>query len=210
MRITNFRPRQSKEAAHLVADALANEPLNVYMVPDAKRRVLPTLIHFREALRLITPAQAARVAVHDGRIIGLALWANIIAHETYNPIDPRLARVTGKLHRRMGDAWPHLVAVHTALRPVLEGETGWLLSTLAAHPDHQNIGIEDALLRDGLSEADLDGATVSVLASTPNEVQSLRQHGFEITEIIDELLPGAPTLWKLKRPALSTAPHPAA
>jgi ribosomal protein S18 acetylase RimI-like enzyme len=90
----------------------------------------------------------------------------------------------------MGDAWPHLVAVHTALRPVLEGETGWLLSTLAAHPDHQNIGIEDALLRDGLSEADLDGETVSTLASAPNKAQPLRQHGFEIPEMIDEFLVG--------------------
>ncbi|MGW2091509.1 hypothetical protein [Promicromonospora sukumoe] len=207
MRITDFRPRQSKEAARLVAEVLADELLSIYMVPDAKRRALPTLIHFREALRLITPAQAARVAVQDGRIIGLALWENVIAHETYNPIDPRLARVTGKLHRRMGDAWPHLVTVHTALRPVLEGETGWLLNTLAVHPDHQNIGIEDALMRDGLSEADLDGETVSALASTSEEVESLRQHGFEITETIDELLPGAPTLWKLRRPALRAAPH---
>lgn len=210
MRITDFRPRQSKEAARLVADALADDPLSVYMVPDTKRRALPTLIHFREALRLITPASAARVAVQDGQIIGLALWENVIAHETYNPIDPRLARVTGKLHRRMGDAWPHLVAVHTALRPVLEGETGWLLSALAVHPDHQNIGIKDALMRDGLSEADLDGETVAALASTPGEVTSFRQHGFVITETIDKLLPGAPTLWKLRRPALSAAPHPPA
>ncbi|MFI2489047.1 hypothetical protein ACH47X_19210 [Promicromonospora kroppenstedtii] len=65
---------------------------------------LPTLIHFREALRLITPAQAARVAVQDRQMIGLA----------------------------------------------------------------RNIGIEDALLRDGLSEADLNDETVSALASTPD------------------------------------------
>ena len=105
--ITDFRPRQSKEAARLVVDALADDPLAVYAVPDTERRRLPHLIHFRASLRMIMPAQAARVAVQDGRIIGLAFWGNVMANETYDPIDPRLARATGRLERRIGDAWPY-------------------------------------------------------------------------------------------------------
>ncbi|GAA2240461.1 hypothetical protein GCM10010413_48030 [Promicromonospora sukumoe] len=210
MRITDFRPRQSKEAARLVAAATTDDPLTIYMVPDAKRRALPTLIHFREALRLITPAQAARVAVQDGRIIGLCHWVNVMKNETHEPIDPRLAHVTGRLERRIGDAWAHLVAVHTALRPVFEGETGWILSALAVHPDHQGVDIDGALLRDGLAEADLDGQPVSLLATAPEEIGFCRQHGFEITETIDELLPGAPPIWKMRRPAVRAGHLPTA
>lgn len=46
-----------------MADALADDPLWVYAVPDTGRRRLPHLIRLRSALRMITPTQAARVAV---------------------------------------------------------------------------------------------------------------------------------------------------
>ena len=74
MRITDFRPRQSKEAAQIAAAAFADDPLWTHTLPDPERRRLPHLIMLGTALRRIGPPQVARVALDGDRIIGFSSW----------------------------------------------------------------------------------------------------------------------------------------
>lgn len=206
MRITDFRPRQSKEAAQIAAAAFADDPLWSHTLPDPERRRLPHLIMLRAMLHNVQPPHAARVALQDGRIIGFALWTTASPDDPYGPagytprVDRRLRRANRTLCRRAGSDWPRLAALYTTLAQSYPNEPGWFLGTLAVHPDHQGVGVGSALLGDGLAQADLDCQPVSLQASTPENVEFYERHGFEVTRTFAELYPDAPSLWNMRRP----------
>ncbi|MEV0894747.1 GNAT family N-acetyltransferase [Promicromonospora sp. NPDC050262] len=218
MRITDFRPRQSREAAEVAADGFADDPLWTYTVPDVGRRRLPHLILLRTALHILRPPQAARVAVHDGRIIGLATWTTAGAEDPYDPfaptqrVDPRLTRATRTLVRRTSTDWPRLSALYATLAQSYPNDPGWFLGTLVVRPDRRGTGVGSALLRDGLARADAAGQPVSLQTSSTRNVEFYRRHGFEVTRTFAELYPGSPPLWNLRRPvsAQVTADVPSA
>ncbi|MFD6445840.1 GNAT family N-acetyltransferase [Promicromonospora sp. NPDC060204] len=207
MRITDFRPRQSGEAAEVAADAFADDPLWTHTVPDAGRRRLPHLIMLRAGLRILRPPQAARVALDDGRIIGLATWTTAGTEDPYDPfaptqrVDPRLTRATRTLVRRAGADWPRLSALYATLAQSYPNEPGWFLGTLVVLPERQGTGVGSALLRDGLAQADAAGQPVSLQTSTTQNVEFYKRYGFEVTRTFAELYPGSPPLWNLRRPA---------
>lgn len=216
MRITDFRPRQSKEAAEVAADGFADDPLWTHTVPDPGRRRLPHLVLLRAGLRILRPPQAARVALHDDRIIGLALWTTAGSADPYAPYDPtvradpRLTRATRSLARRAGSDWPRLSALYTTLAQSYPNDPGWFLDTLVVRPERRGTGVGSALLRDGLAQADLDGRPVSLQTSSSENVEFYRRHGFEVTRTFAELYPGSPPLWNMRRPAAGVTPRPSA
>jgi GNAT superfamily N-acetyltransferase len=210
VRITDFRQRQSKEAAQIAAAAFADDPLWSHTLPDPERRRLPHLIMLGTALRRIGPPQIARVALEGDRVIGFASWTTAGSDDPYDPfdptrpVDPHMARATRKLVRRAASDWPRLTALYATLAQSYPNDPGWFLGVLAVHPDHQRTGVGTALLRDGLDRADLDNQSVSLQTSTPGNVDFYRRHGFEVTRTFAELYPGSPPLWTMRRP---TAPN---
>lgn len=211
MEITDFRHRQSKEAAQIAAAAFADDPLWSHTVPDPERRRLPHLIMLGTALRRIGPPQIARVAMEDDRIIGFSHWTTAGSDDPYDPfdasrpVDPHMARATRKLVRRAASDWPRLSALYATLGQSYPNDPGWFLGVLAVHPDHQGRGVGTALLRDGLDRVDLDDQPVSLQTSTPGNVDFYRRHGFEVSRTFAELYPGSPPLWTMRRPAASHA-----
>ncbi len=216
MRITDFRPRQSKEAAEVSADGFADDPLWTYTVPDAGRRRLPHLIMLRTGLRILRPPQVARVALDDDRIIGLATWTTAGATDPYDPFapteraDPRLTRATRSLFRHAASDWPRLSALYATLAQSYPNEPGWFLGTLVVRPERRGTGVGSALLRDGLAQADAAGQPVSLQTSSTENVEFYRRYGFEVTRTFAELYPGSPPLWNMRRAAPDVTAVPTA
>ncbi|WP_189667970.1 GNAT family N-acetyltransferase [Promicromonospora soli] len=204
MGIIDFRPRQSKEAAAVAAVAFAEDPIWGHTLTDARRRRLPHTILLRAQLRTTQPSHTIRVAKHGGRIIGLAFW-NVDGatkpHESAAATDPRVLRAARTMMRRAGRDRHTLATMCTALAESYPCDNGWFLGTLVVHPDHQGTGVGSALLRDGLARADTNGQPVSLQTSTAKNVRFYERHGFEVTEMVDEIYPGAPPLWTMRRPA---------
>ncbi|WP_454859298.1 GNAT family N-acetyltransferase [Promicromonospora soli] len=191
MRITNFKPRQSKEAAAVAAAAFADDPIWSHAVPDAQRRHLPHTILLRAQLRTIRPSDDARVAEHEGRIVGLAFWCNVWDGEPYDLPNARRFRAQRRLARSVGDDWPALAKLYISVGRSIPHDVEWFLATLVVHPDHQGTGIGSALLRDGLAQADRRGHPITLQASTPENVRFYERHGFEVIEALDELYAGS-------------------
>ena len=201
VRITNFKPRQSKEAAAVAAAAFADDPIWNHVIPDPERRHFPHTILLRAQLRTIAPSDDARLAVHEGRIVGLACWSNVWDGEPYGLPNARRYRATRRLARSVGDDWPRLSNMYISIARSIPRDTEWFLATLAVQPEHQGTGIGSALLRDGLAQADRHGHPVTVQTSTPENVRFYERHGFEVIEALDELYQGAPPLWTMRRPS---------
>jgi GNAT superfamily N-acetyltransferase len=201
VRITNFKPRQSKEAAAVAAAAFADDPIWSHVLPDARRRHLPHTIQLRAQLRWIAPSDDARVAVHEGRIVGLAFWSNVWDDEPHDMPNAHRFRATRRLARSVGDDWPKLANMYVSISRSIPRDVEWFLSTLVVHPERQGTGVGSALLRDGLAQADLGESSVTVQTSTPENVRFYKRHGFEVIEALDELYPGAPPLWTMRRPS---------
>jgi GNAT superfamily N-acetyltransferase len=209
--ISTLRPRQSKEAAAVAAAAFADDPIWQHAVAHPRRRRYPHTILLRASLRWTRSEQMARVARSDGRIIGLASWSldgTIKLHESPEAVDPRHLRAWRTLFRRLGRDRFQVSAMFTALTESNPYDEGWFLGTLVVLPEHQGSGVGSALLRDGLAEADRHGQPVTLQTSTPENVRFYERHGFEVTEMLDELFPGAPPLWTLRRP-VSAVDHQA-
>ncbi|WP_051433020.1 GNAT family N-acetyltransferase [Promicromonospora kroppenstedtii] len=201
MRITNFKPRQSKQAAAVAAAAFADDPIWSHVVPDPQRRHLPHTILLRAQLRTIAPSDDARLAEHEGRIVGLAFWSNVWDGEPHDLPDGRRFRAMRRLARSVGDDWPRLSNMYISIGRSIPRDVEWFLATLVVHPEHQGAGIGSALLRDGLKQADRRGHTVILQTSTPENVRFYERHGFEVIEALDELYRGAPPLWTMRRPS---------
>ncbi|MFI2487893.1 GNAT family N-acetyltransferase [Promicromonospora kroppenstedtii] len=200
MRITNFKPRQSKEVAAVAAAAFADDPIWSHVVLDPQRRHLPHTILLRAQLRTIAPSDDARLAEHEGRIVGLAFWSNVWDGEHDLP-NARRFRAMRRLARSAGDDWPRLSNMYISIGRSIPRDVEWFLATLVVHPEHQGAGIGSALLRDGLKQADRRGHTVTLQTSTPENVRFYERHGFEVIEALDELYRGAPPLWTMRRPS---------
>lgn len=201
VRIINFKPRQSKAAAAVAAAAFADDPIWSHVIPDAQRRHLPHTILLRAQLRTIAPSDDARLAVHEGRIVGLAFWSNVWDDDSYELPNARRFRATRRLARSVGDDWPRLSNMYISIGRSIPHDVEWFLATLAVHPEHQGTGIGSALLRDGLAQADRRGYPITVQASTPENVRFYERHGFEVIEALDELYRGAPPFWTMRRPS---------
>jgi GNAT superfamily N-acetyltransferase len=202
--ISALGSRQSKEAAAVAAAAFADDPIWGHVVAHPRRRRYPHTILLRASLRWPRPEQLTRVARHDGRIIGLASWSvdgTIKLHESPDVIDPRHLRAARALMRRLGRDRFQASAMLTALVESNPYNEGWFLGTLVVHPEHQGKGVGSALLRGCLTAADQEGQPVTLQTSTTDNVRFYQRHGFEVTEMLDELYPGAPPLWTLRRPA---------
>ena len=204
MRIRTISRGQSKAAAAVAAAAFANDPIWRHTLPNPRRRGYPHTILLRASLRSVPPDHTVRVAEHDGRITGLAIWGQdgtIRPPESPEAMDPVILRAARTMGRRLGRDRFRLATMYAALAESNPYNQGWFLGTLVVHPDHQGRGIGSALLRDGLAQADLGEQPVTLQTSTTENVRFYQRHGFEVTETLDELYPGAPPIWTMQRPS---------
>lgn len=200
------------EAAALFARAFADDPLFVYVQPDAGRRarLLPHL--FPPILRVCRRWGAVDSAPDgDGGLAGVACW--LAPGNTEPGLVRWLVAGVASVYWRIGvrgmrrfgakEAW--FDRHHRADMPAPH----WYLLLLAVDSAWQGKGVGGALLSSGLARADATGRPCYLETESERNVAFYGRHGFRVlrTGTVGRARDGGPRVWTLRRdpPGSTTA-----
>jgi GNAT superfamily N-acetyltransferase len=151
----------------------------------------------RERLRRSFEAWLRHVDVPGGTAwwtedhLAVALW---IPPE---PTVPLSVELDDAVREAAGDRWPASVAAEAALTPH-RPRAGWVLGSLATHPDAQGQGRGSVLLAHGLAQVDADGESAWLETCGEANVRLYGRFGFEVTATTP--LDGGPVVHTMVRP----------
>jgi ribosomal protein S18 acetylase RimI-like enzyme len=181
-----------KQISAVLARAFADDPVAVYIFPDAQRRVRGLERFFR--LQLGRTFLRRGEAYTTTELQGGAFWLP--------PSSPRpglrelfeqLPMIT-LLGRRLL-ATLRLIGLMEAHHPK---NMHYYLGTLGTDPVFQGKGVGSALLQPVLERCDTEGIPAYLESSNRKNVPFYRRHGFEVTSEL--VVPdGGPTLWLMWR-----------
>jgi GNAT superfamily N-acetyltransferase len=179
--------------ASVLARAFFDDPVFVWMLPDASRRLETQERFFALVLRELFLSQEESYTT-DG-FAGVAVW-ELPAHPRPGAIEqlkllPSMLRVFG---RRI----PRAMQAMTALESNHPERAHFYLPFLGVAPEWQGRGIGSALMRPVLSRCDREGIPAYLEASTPRNRALYERHGFAVTEEF-RLAKGSPPLWRMWR-----------
>lgn len=185
--------------APMVARAFHDDPLFVWMEPDAEtRRSLLTAMFEALAWRSHLYAEAFTTR---GEPLGVSLWKG----PDLNDLSPEQMRRTGldrvdsHLARASRERFTGGFARVDELLARLESGPRWYLGVLAVAPELHGRGLGRELVRPILERADQERLPVTLETTKATNVEIYRRFGFEI--LASELLPpDGPRFWILRRP----------
>jgi ribosomal protein S18 acetylase RimI-like enzyme len=191
--IRTLEPWRYAEAGQVLARAFLDDPLWIWLVPDAdaRRRRLPWLFE-----RALADLRDATIETAEEPLAGVATW---IPPATEVPAPP-LRTVVGALARLRGGfgRLVHYGREASKLEQEVGAAVSWRLGGIGVDPAAQGRGIGSALVRSGLARADAAGAPVVLLTSNPANVAFYERHGFEVAA--ERRLPAAgPPGWAMVR-----------
>lgn len=186
-----------KPIAAALARAFQDDPVAVYIFPDAARRPRGLERFFRLQLGR-TFLRRGEAWTTDDRAGG-AFWLP--------PSSPRPGM------RELFEQIPMLPLLGRRLVPTLRliglmeqhhpKGTHWYLGTLGTDPPVQGQGVGSALLRPVLERCDAEGTPAYLESSKADNIPFYRRHGFEVTAELQ--VPGGPMLWLMWREPLGPA-----
>lgn len=190
---------QVPAAAAVLVRAFQDEPLSVYLLPDAEERAQACLSVFTAWLR--APDAVADVLIEGDQIAGVALWGS--ANATEPSTDPA-ARERVQAPETQGWSPPaqdrfrayfgYMGAVHARLIP----EAHWTLSLLGVEPTRQGRGYGTGLIADRLAAIRAAGLSCYLTTGSARNVAFYRRVGFH--ELEQGVVPGTELpFWALRR-----------
>ena len=199
--VVRLRDDQESACAALAARAFHDDPIFVWIEPDAqaRRRML-------EALFLALTRRSHRLAIAlttSPAMLGASLWKS----PALRRLTPEQKAMTGI--DRLDDALSPLArqrfpAVFEPAGAALEEvspEPVWYLGVLAVEPGQQGRGIGTSLMRPILERADRERMPVTLETGQPKNLPLYRRYGFEVTRELPPPEAGGPVVWTMKRPA---------
>ncbi|HEY7342005.1 MAG TPA: GNAT family N-acetyltransferase [Ktedonobacterales bacterium] len=188
---------QFERAGLALAHAFHNDPLAVYMLPNADERVRLLPAHFAAFLRL--GCVSGEVYTTRGDPEGAAVWfpphePGSEAEGTGGEEDPTLG-----LPR---DAFARFVTVTGALEPLHDEAvpaSHYYLALLGVDRDLHGQGVGSRLLQPILARADAEGVYCYLETYNPTNVPFYRKHGFEVVVEDVESSSGV-RFWTFRRP----------
>jgi ribosomal protein S18 acetylase RimI-like enzyme len=177
---------QIETAAHLLAQALANDPLFAYALPDEAERAsrLPAFLA-RNLFYGLLYGQAFTTA---GNVLGAAVWLppgsdvtpERAASAGYNQLSSILGR---EALLKIGQALDHLNdGHHRAFAP-----DHWYLTVVGVDPARQRQGIGRALVQAGVAQAAAAGLPCYLDTAAPENLPFYEQLGFRV--LVDSPIP---------------------
>lgn len=142
------------------------------------------------------------VRTEDGQVLlGVTLWDPPAAAGTdpAGPLGPGDWPPAGLDLDLLGGAWDLVLLDGAQCEAARPAGTHWYLYMIAVSPLARGKGVGSALLREGLSRVDADGAAAHLESTTPASRRLYERHGFR--QVAELTAPPLPTYWAMTRPA---------
>ena len=189
---------QIREAGEVLARALYDDPLTVWVEPNSARRarVLPwsMAVYARYGHRygeVYTTAEAvggAAIWIPPGKF-PISLVGLMLAGYVLRPLKGGLAGFV-----RAMSAMGYVEGLHKQHVP----RPHWYLLFLGVDPPHQGQGVGGALVQPVLARADAEGLPCYLESTNARKLPFYKRHGFEVV-VEDDLPRGGPRFWTMKR-----------
>jgi len=174
--IRTARPADVDDAARVLAEAFADDPVLAFFVPAGARRPERLALLFAAMMRS-GPLAAGTVDVAvdaGGRILGAAVWER----PDGVPTGRLLAEAPGFL-RALGVRGTLRAVGHLrALRRARPGLPHWYLAEIGVGAAARGLGVGSALLRHGLARVDAAGGAAYLESSTERNRALYRRSAF--------------------------------
>ena len=187
------------EAATVLGRAVVDDPLFVYLLPDAQQRVAGVPLMMEMFLRL--GLAHGEVWVTPPPIRGVACWLSP-ARPTITAEDRHAAgwsEVQAAWGRAAVDRYQAFLGDRDDAVGSLAPQPHWHLAWLGVEPGHQGQGIGNTLVRQMTTRADADGMAYWLFTFAPRNVPIYERLGFHAT--LDTDLPSSGLrLWVMAHP----------
>jgi len=182
-------PERLSEAAAVMGRAVVDDPLFVYLLPDAQQRVSGVFRMMEMFLRI--GLAHGEVWVTPPPITRVACWLSP-AHPTITAEDRNAAGWSG-----VGAAWGRdavdrfqtFIGDRDGAVGSLAPEPHWHLAWLGVDPGHQGQGIGSALVRQMTTRANAEGVACWLFTFASRNVPIYEHLGFNVT--LDTFLPAS-------------------
>lgn len=189
------------EAAAVLGRAVVDDPLFVYVLPDAAQRVSGVSAMMKMFLRI--GLAHGEVWVTPPPIRGVACWLSP-AHPTITEEDRAAAgwkEVGAAWGREAVDRYQAFIGDRDNAVGSLAPESHWHLAWLGVEPGQQGQGIGSTLVRQMTTRADAEGIACWLFTFAWRNVPIYEHLGFHVT--LDTNLPSSGLrLWVMARPPL--------
>ncbi len=206
LKVTLATRDQIPEAVRVITEGLLIEPGFTALLPDEqqRRKVMTSLM--TGIARISQSRDACYVAIDQGAVVGVAIWA---PPSTY-PFDlrtnlrmaPHILRLIGLGARTLSQ----LAEMDTNASKHFPQEPTWYLQALGVDPARQGQGIGSAILRESLARVDQNRQAAYLETFGEANIRLYRRHGFEIR---DETVYLVPASLGVAHCTMFRPPHPA-
>lgn len=186
------------EAARVLSSAFFDDPVFGWLIPDRDHRDEVLIPFFKAYLAAFAPHDETHLALVDGVVVGVALWA-APGVPVLDPVDA--TALAEQLHHLVGERMAVLDERFEAVHPT---EPVWYLPLLGVDAGLHGRGMGSSLMRQVLDRADADSRDAYLEATTLRSRALYERLGFVcVGEIV---LPDGPPVYAMRRePASSGA-----
>jgi GNAT superfamily N-acetyltransferase len=186
-------PGEEDPIARSMAEAFWDDPVQVFLMPDAKSRQRRMVGLFEVLLRghYLKLGETYVTPDHSGA----AMWAP--PGKAVLPFTAVLRHSPAML-RSLGRRSLLALQVLSAIEKQHPKTPHWYLGVLGTRPERQGKGIGSSLLQPVLERCDAEGVPAYLESSKHTNLPFYRRHGFEVTGEIN-LAKGGPPVWSMWR-----------
>ncbi len=176
-----LEPHQAVAAGAVLARAFHQQPLSIYLIPDAEERAQALRGVFTGWLR--SGRFVVEVCAAEDAVRGVAVWSAPTpaplatgADEPDTGVPLEVQSWPSPAQERFGAYFSYMGALHARVMATPH----WHLALLGVDPVHQGHGYGSALLRSRLAQSRLAGVPCYLETGSTRNVTLYQRHGFEV------------------------------
>jgi ribosomal protein S18 acetylase RimI-like enzyme len=182
---------EAETLAHIIAEALYDDPPNVWAFPDPVRRreILPRFFRL-----FVDDSIASGGAFTFDDLAAVSLWfppGSDMSDEQAATFEEAVRAITGEY----AESGP--LAIVRGMSEMQPTNLHWHLAFVCTRPEQQGRGLGTALIRDGLGRCDAAGHPAYLEATSERNRALYERLGFHVTSRIE--LPDGPPMWGMWR-----------